>query len=787
MNLTATDNLNSPLVIDKSSKFDYDFILSFLSKNGYVRVSGVKESGEFAVKGDIIDIFPTEYENPIRINIFDSDIEKLEQFNTKTQKTITAIKRFIIYPFNEFVFNQNKRKIKADTFLTDLSSFNLNDLIVHVDHGIGRFKGLKNISVLESQHDCVEISYFNEDKLYIPVENIELLSKYSGNNEYVELDRLGTSHWQFRKANAKKKINEIADELIKTAAERSLKKAPKFKALEPYYTNFVNEFSYDETEDQINVTSEILNDLNTGMPMDRLVCGDVGYGKTEVALRGAFNVALGGYQVAIIVPTTLLCRQHYENFVNRFQNSPLKISQLSRLVSKAEANNTIEKINNGEIDVVVGTHALLSDKIKFKKLGLLIIDEEQHFGVSQKEKIKNIKSDIHILSLTATPIPRTLQMSLVGLRDLSIISTAPVNRQTIKTEVISFNANKISEAIIAEKNRGGQIYYVCPRVSELDEVEDFLKINLPDVTYRIAHGQMTPKSLENVMVDFYNDEFKILLCTTIVESGLDLSKTNTMIVHNSDKFGLSQLYQLRGRIGRANIEAYCYYTISDFNSITETANQRLNLLKKLDSRGSSFNLASHDLEVRGSGNIIGDQQSGHIREIGLELYHRLLKEKIIELRSDFHTLDAEWSPQINLGLNVLIPEQFIPNLNTRLYFYRKLAYLSNIGELKEIKNEMLERFGSIPDEVFHLFKITELRVLCKDLSIEKFDLGARGLTIKFRNNKFEKSDELVALISHKKYDLKLRSDQTLVYNFNKTGEKQRISKAFHFMKELTTL
>ena len=787
MNLTATDNLNSPLVIDKSSKFDYDFILSFLSKNGYVRVSGVKESGEFAVKGDIIDIFPTEYENPIRINIFDSDIEKLEQFNTKTQKTITAIKRFIIYPFNEFVFNQNKRKIKADTFLTDLSSFDLNDLIVHVDHGIGRFKGLKNISVLESQHDCVEISYFNEDKLYIPVENIELLSKYSGNNEYVELDRLGTSHWQFRKANAKKKINEIADELIKTAAERSLKKAPKFKALEPYYTNFVNEFSYDETEDQINVTSEILNDLNTGMPMDRLVCGDVGYGKTEVALRGAFNVALGGYQVAIIVPTTLLCRQHYENFVNRFQNSPLKISQLSRLVSKVKANHTIEKINNGEIDVVVGTHALLSDKIKFKKLGLLIIDEEQHFGVSQKEKIKNIKSDIHILSLTATPIPRTLQMSLVGLRDLSIISTAPVNRQTIKTEVISFNANKISEAIIAEKNRGGQIYYVCPRVSELDQVEDFLKINLPDVTYRIAHGQMTPKSLENVMVDFYNDEFKILLCTTIVESGLDLSKTNTMIVHNSDKFGLSQLYQLRGRIGRANIEAYCYYTISDFNSITETANQRLNLLKKLDSRGSSFNLASHDLEVRGSGNIIGDQQSGHIREIGLELYHRLLKEKIIELRSDFHTLDAEWSPQINLGLNVLIPEQFIPNLNTRLYFYRKLAYLSNIGELKEIKNEMLERFGSIPDEVFHLFKITELRVLCKDLSIEKFDLGARGLTIKFRNNKFEKSDELVALISRKKYDLKLRSDQTLVYNFNKTGEKQRISKAFHFMKELTTL
>ena len=787
MSLAASDNSSSNLIIDKKTKFDYNYVLGFLSENGYVRVSGVRESGEFSVKGDIIDIFPTGYDYPIRINIFDSDIEKLEQFNLKTQKTINPIERFVISPFNEFIFNQNRRKIKADTFLTDLSSFQLNDLIVHVDHGIGKFKGLKNLTVLESQHDCVEISYFNEDRLYIPVENIELLSKYGGNNEYVELDKLGTSHWQFRKANAKKKINEIADDLIKTAAERSLKKAPKFKTVEPYYTNFVNEFPYDETEDQVNVTSEILNDLNTGMPMDRLVCGDVGYGKTEVALRGAFNVAIGGSQVAVIVPTTLLCRQHYENFEKRFENSPLKISQLSRLVSKDSANKTIEKINNGEIDIIVGTHALLSDKIKFKKLGLLIIDEEQHFGVSQKEKIKNLKSNVHILSLTATPIPRTLQMSLVGLRDLSIISTAPVNRQTIKTEVISFDEETIKTAIEFENSRGGQIYYVCPRVKQLGEIEDYLKRKMPNISYKIAHGQMSPKSLEGVMVDFYNGEFKILLCTTIVESGLDLRKTNTMIIHNADKFGLSQLYQLRGRIGRANIEAYCYYTVSDFNSITDTANQRLNLLKKLDSRGSSFNLASHDLEIRGSGNIIGDQQSGHVREIGLELYHKLLKEKIIELRSDFHSLDAEWSPQINLGLNVLIPEKYMPNLNTRLYFYRKLAYLNNIAELREIKSEMLERFGPVPDEVMHLIKITELRILCKNLSIEKFDLGSRGLTIKFRNNKFNKTEKLVELISRKKYDLKLRSDQTLVYNFHKAGEKQRISKAFYFTKELTSL
>lgn len=789
MSNTAFQLSTSPKIlnIEKTEKFNYENVLNFLSENGYVRVSSVRESGEFSVKGDVFDIFPSGYDHPVRINILENEIEKLEQFNIKTQKPVSKIVRFVINPFNEFVFNQNKRKIKADSFLTDLSSFEFDDLVVHIDHGIGKFKGLKNITIIESQHDCIEIAYYNDDKLFIPVENIELLSKYSGENDYIALDRLGTSHWQYRKASAKNKINEIADVLIKTAAERTLKSAPKFKTQEPYYTNFVNEFPFDETEDQVNVTSEILYDLNSGVPMDRLVCGDVGYGKTEVALRGAFNVALGGHQVAIIVPTTLLCRQHYENFVKRFHNSPFKIAQVSRLINKDLSSSVIERVNNGDIDIIIGTHALLNDKLKFNKLGLLIIDEEQHFGVKQKEKIKSLNSNVHILSLTATPIPRTLQMSLVGLRDLSIISTAPVNRQLIKTSILSFDADIINQAIISESDRDGQVYYVCPRIKELDEVEEYLKKELPNISYKIAHGQMTPKDLENVMVDFYNNEFTVLLCTTIVESGLDLQRTNTMIVHNSDKFGLSQLYQLRGRIGRSNIEAYCYYTISDINGITENANKRLKLLKQLDGRGSSFNLSSHDLDIRGSGNIVGDEQSGHIKEIGLELYHRLLREKITELRSDFYTLNAEWSPQLNLGLSVLIPENFVPNLNTRLYFYRKLAYLNSAGELKDVRNEMTERFGDIPNEVNHLFKITELRILCKKVSIEKFDLGVRGLTIKFRNNHFNKTKELVNLIGLKKYDLRLRSDQTLVYSFNKTGEKQRISKAFSFAKELSIL
>jgi len=781
------DSDRNPIILESGTITNYNKLINQLTENGYVRVSTINELGEFSVKGDIIDIFPNGYKDPIRINLYGNEIEKIEDFVLKDGSKINKINRVIINPFSEFTFNQNKRKIKADTFLTDLSTFEVDDLIVHVDHGIGKFLGLKNVTVLDTDHDCVEIEYFNSDKLFIPVENIELLSKYGTKNEFVELDKLGSSHWQYRKASAKNKINEIAGVLIKTAAERSVNKAPLFRTQEPHYSNFLREFDHVDTEDQINATSEILNDINSGMPMDRLICGDVGYGKTEVALRAAFNVAMNDFQVAFIVPTTLLSNQHYNNFVERFKKFPIKICQLSRLVNKSEAENNIEMINSGEANIVVGTHALLSKKINFKELGLLIIDEEQHFGVSQKEKIKSFRSDVHVLSLTATPIPRTLQMSLVGLRDLSIISTAPLNRQPINTEIVEFKNVNIIEAIKNEINRDGQVYYVCPRISDLKDIENFLEEKLPGVKFKIAHGQMTPKDLKRTMVEFYNNEFQILLCTTIVESGLDLRKTNTMIVHNADRFGLSQLYQLRGRIGRSDIEAYCYYSVHDINGITENSLKRLKILKKFSTRGSSFNLASHDLDMRGSGNIIGGEQSGHVKEVGLELYHRLLKDKINELRTDNKNIDNEWSPQLNLGLSVLIPESYIPNLNTRLYFYRKLAYLQSVEDLKLAKLEMFERFGELPKEVSHLIEITELRVLCKLLSIEKFDLGNRGLIIKFRDNKFDKIDQLIDFIQKGQYNIKLRTDQTLVYNFNIKNKNERIEKAFNFVKKLSNL
>jgi len=781
------DSDRNPIILESGTITNYNQLINQLTENGYVRVSAINELGEFSVKGDIIDIFPNGYKDPIRINLYGNEIEKIEDFVLKDGSKINKINRVIINPFSEFTFNQNKRKIKADTFLTDLSTFEVDDLIVHVDHGIGKFLGLKNVTVLDTDHDCVEIEYFNSDKLFIPVENIELLSKYGTKNEFVELDKLGSSHWQYRKASAKNKINEIAGVLIKTAAERSVNKAPLFRTQEPHYSNFLREFDHVDTEDQINATSEILNDINSGMPMDRLICGDVGYGKTEVALRAAFNVAMNDFQVAFIVPTTLLSNQHYNNFVERFKKFPIKVCQLSRLVNKSEAEKNIEMINSGEANIVVGTHALLSKKINFKELGLLIIDEEQHFGVSQKEKIKSFRSDVHVLSLTATPIPRTLQMSLVGLRDLSIISTAPLNRQPINTEIVEFKNVNIIEAIKNEINRDGQVYYVCPRISDLKDIENFLEEKLPGVKFKIAHGQMTPKDLKRTMVEFYNNEFQILLCTTIVESGLDLRKTNTMIVHNANRFGLSQLYQLRGRIGRSDIEAYCYYSVHDINGITENSLKRLKILKKFSTRGSSFNLASHDLDMRGSGNIIGGEQSGHVKEVGLELYHRLLKDKINELRTDNKNIDNEWSPQLNLGLSVLIPESYIPNLNTRLYFYRKLAYLQSVEDLKLAKLEMFERFGELPKEVSHLIEITELRVLCKLLSIEKFDLGNRGLIIKFRDNKFDKIDQLIDFIQKGQYNIKLRTDQTLVYNFNIKNKNERIEKAFNFVKKLSNL
>src|SRR5215831_9075192 len=491
---------------------------------------------------------------------------------------------------------------RAENFIAEVTSLSAGDLVVHVDHGIGRFVGLRAIEAAGAPHDCLEIHYAGGDKLFLPVENIELLSRYGSEDTHVELDRLGGGAWQARKARMKSRIREIANELIKVAAERLLREAPKLAAEHGPYEEFCAGFPYEETDDQGTAIDSVLDDLTKGRPMDRLVCGDVGFGKTEVALRAAFATAMGGKQVAVIAPTTLLSRQHTKTFTDRFRHFPLKIGQASRFVTGKDLTQVKQSIAEGQTDIAIGTHALLGKGIKFKDLGLLIVDEEQHFGVSHKERLKQLRSEIHVLTLTATPIPRTLQLALTGVRDLSIIATPPVDRLAVRTFVAPFDPLIVREALLRERYRGGQAFYVCPRIEDLAGAKDFLDKQVPEMRVVVAHGQMPSTVLEDVMSAFYDGKYDVLLSTAIVESGLDIPTANTLIVHRADRFGLSQLYQLRGRVGRSKVRAYALFTLPE-HKITPQAERRLKVLQSLDTLGAGFQLASHDLDIRGAGNL----------------------------------------------------------------------------------------------------------------------------------------------------------------------------------------
>ncbi len=530
------------------------------------------------------------------------------------------------------------RKKKGSDFISEVSSLSEGDIVVHVEHGIARFIGLRTIKALGAPHDCVELHYAGDDKLFLPVENIELLSRYGSEDASVQLDRLGGVAWQSRKAKLKKKLLEIAGQLIRIAAERALRSTDPLNPPEGVYGEFEARFPYDETEDQLGAIAAVLDDLSSGVPMDRLICGDVGFGKTEVALRAAFVAAMAGKQVAVVVPTTLLARQHYKTFADRFRGLPVRIEQASRLVSTKDMNETRKGLADGTVDIVVGTHALLADLVRFDRLGLLIIDEEQRFGVKHKEKLKELRGDIHVLTLSATPIPRTLQLALTGVRELSLITTAPVDRLAVRTFVTPFDPLIVREALLREHYRGGQSFYVCPRVADLEEQAAFLREHVPELKFATAHGQMAPGELDDVMNAFYDGKYDVLLSTTIVESGLDIPTANTLIVYRADMFGLAQLYQLRGRVGRSKTRAYSIFTLPVRKPLTPQAQRRLKVLQSLDSIGAGFELASHDLDIRGSGNILGEEQSGHIREVGFELYQQMLEEAVAELKQGGRTM-----------------------------------------------------------------------------------------------------------------------------------------------------
>jgi transcription-repair coupling factor (superfamily II helicase) len=658
---------------------------------------------------------------------------------------------------------RRKAKRAADV-ITEATSLSVGDLVVHVDHGIGRFEGLETITALGAPHDCLEIVYAGGDKLYLPVENIELLSRYGSDSEGVQLDKLGGVGWQSRRARLKKHLREMAGELIKIAAKRLLKEAPVLSVQNGAYEEFVARFPYEETEDQQAAIDAVLEDLASGKPMDRLICGDVGFGKTEVALRAAYVAAMAGVQVAVVVPTTLLARQHYRTFTERFKGLPLRIGRASRLVGAKELAETREGLRNGTIDIVIGTHALLGKTIQFARLGLLIIDEEQHFGVAHKERLKQLKEDVHVLTLTATPIPRTLQLALSGVRELSIINTPPIDRLAVRTFISPFDPVILREALRRERYRGGQSFYVVPRIADLDDVAEFLTEAVPELKVGRAHGQMSATELEIVMGGFYEGQFDVLLSTAIVESGLDLPNANTLIVHRADMFGLAQLYQLRGRVGRSKTRAYAYFTTPPGQKLTEGAEKRLKVLQSLDTLGAGFSLASHDLDIRGAGNLLGEEQSGHIREVGFELYQSMLEEALAAMRGgEMGEISEQWSPQISLGTAVLIPESYVGDLQVRLGLYRRLSSLETRGDIDAFAGELVDRFGELPEEVRHLLDVMEIKGLCRQAGIAQVDAGPKGVVLSFRKNEFANPEGLVQFMARAKGRVKLQPDHKLVF------------------------
>jgi transcription-repair coupling factor (superfamily II helicase) len=676
----------------------------------------------------------------------------------------------------------------TENFIAEVTSLSAGDLVVHVDHGIGRFSGLRAIEAAGAPHDCLEIHYAGGDKLFLPVENIELLSRYGSEGAGVELDRLGGTAWQARKARMKNRIREIAGELIKVAAERQLREAPRLTVATGLYDEFCAGFPYEETDDQDVSIAAVLNDLSSGRPMDRLVCGDVGFGKTEVALRAAFIAAMNGKQVAVVVPTTLLARQHFKTFSDRLRGYPVHVAQASRLVAAGELAKVKKGLADGTVDIVIGTHALLAKSIAFKDLGLIVVDEEQHFGVAHKERLKQLRAEVHVLTLTATPIPRTLQLALSGVREMSIIATPPVDRLAVRTFVSPFDALMVRETLLRERYRGGQSFYVCPRIEDLAETKDFLDKTVPEVRVAVAHGQMPARMLEDIMAAFYDGKFDVLLSTTIVESGLDIPTANTLVVHRADMFGLAQIYQLRGRVGRSKLRAYALLTLPSGRRITPQAERRLKVLQSLDMLGAGFQLASHDLDIRGAGNLLGDEQSGHIKEVGYELYQQMLEEAVLSMKAGISAPVADkWSPQITIGTAVLIPEDYVTDLPVRLGLYRRLAEIEDERGIEAFAGELVDRFGPLPEEVDYLLQVVAIKALCRRANVERIEVGPKGAALAFRDGVFSNPEGLISYIAKHPEGARVRPDMKVVFFDEWDAPKARLKGAMGILRALVSI
>lgn len=623
----------------------------------------------------------------------------------------------------------SRAKKQSSAPMVSMEDLVVGDFVVHAEHGIGKYLGLSRVNALNSEGDFVLVEYADGDRLYVPVYRLESLTRYVGTSGgTASLDKLGSGSFAKTKAKVKTAVKDIAQDLLRVQAERATKEGYAFSAPDEEYQRFEAEFPFDETPDQLKAIQDALHDMQTPHPMDRLVCGDVGFGKTEVAIRAAFKAAQDGKQVAVLVPTTILAEQHYLSFSNRMASYPIRLASISRFKSKKEQAAVLKDLEEGKLDIVIGTHRILSKDVKFKDLGLLIIDEEQRFGVEHKEKLKQLKATTDVLTLTATPIPRTLQMSLMGLKDVSIIRTPPGDRLSIKTYLASFDEELIANAIRTELGRGGQVFFIHNRVQTIGKIEEMVKKVVPEAKTVVAHGQMPESQLERAMIGFYQKQFDVLIATSIIENGLDVPNANTLIVNRADAFGLAQLYQIRGRVGRSQTRAYAYFLVPETAVITEDARERLSVLQRFVELGSGYIIATHDLEIRGGGDVLGQQQSGHIASVGYEMYLEMLQDEIHRLKGEAVKEPLE-EVEINLPFSAVLPQEYVPDMKARLVLYRRLSSVRSEEEVAEAQQELIDRYGPLPKEAKELICVLQLKVLMRRMGLKSLTLGPKGMSL----------------------------------------------------------
>jgi transcription-repair coupling factor (superfamily II helicase) len=687
--------------------------------------------------------------------------------------------------FGSRVVTESEMSVAEHAEVSHFRDLEIGDHVVHVDFGIGRYVGLAHLEIGGVENDFLHIEYADGDRLYLPVHRLGRVQKYIGSEEQTRVDKLGGDRWEKTKEEVKEEIRDVASDLLELYAEREKADGYAFSGRDEFFREFEEDFPYEETPDQARAIEEVLEDMQRNRPMNRLICGDVGFGKTEVAMRATMNAVLDAKQVAVLVPTTILCEQHRLTFTERLEPYGVRVEVLSRFRTATESREIIEDTEAGDVDVLIGTHRLLSDDIGFRDLGLLVVDEEQRFGVKHKEKIKQLKANIDVLTLTATPIPRTLQMSLLGIRDLSIIATPPHNRKAVRTHVAKFSEGVVREAIMRELERGGQVFFVHNRVRTIEEMAAHLEEIVPEARIGIAHGQMAEGELEEVMLEYVNGDLHVLLCSTIIESGLDIPNANTIVINEANEFGLSQLYQLRGRVGRSDERAYAYLLVPRRQTLGKKAKKRLEVIQTHSDLGSGFHVATYDLEIRGAGNLLGEDQSGHVSKVGLDLYTELLDEAIHDLQDE--EVEEEIEPEVNIPIDAFIPEEFIEETSLRLMFYKRFSLCRSQDELVQIFDELGDRFGDPPEPVQNLRDVVGVKIACRKLRAPEFDAGPSAIRIELREDTTLSPDKVREFVDETQKQLELRSDMSLVYSMSSDDPEDLLRTSRELVEQLLAL